>query len=341
MTVLNFKPLSAQQVDPYAGIADSLSKGIQQGTQYKQNALSWPEQLAQLQDNTKLLNTQVEYAEPNAQANLQKSLLGNQESQINLQTLSEKNRAYINAMNALSKQRTTFGGGKYNDAYQQDLASFINQIKLDNPGADEQTVNDLAQAYMGGQTSYNGQPLPALSSIASSKLGQVRKRASNTQLQNQSAAMDELSNELNNIDIEPAKKFTGISGRIKEGYNAAKSATGFDPSDDYQNYQVFKQQSVEVMDKLRNALKTSVIPGYVSSTLGKLSNPNDSIWSNPSLVQKKWDQTKQWINDNSKNLKTKADYGATAPISNAKSLPNKIDMSHLSDEDLRRIANGQ
>lgn len=66
MTVLNF----AAPTSPYEGLADSLIGGYTAGTKAKEQSLSFPEQLRQLQANTKLLDTQAKYAEPLAAANL-------------------------------------------------------------------------------------------------------------------------------------------------------------------------------------------------------------------------------------------------------------------------------
>lgn len=66
MAILNFPVQSS----PYEGLADSLISGYNTGTKAKEEHLSFPEQLRQLQANTKLLDTRAKYAEPMAQADL-------------------------------------------------------------------------------------------------------------------------------------------------------------------------------------------------------------------------------------------------------------------------------
>lgn len=236
--------------------------------------------------------------------------------------LPNKTQAEIDELNARAKyynqgQRGVGGSSsKYDTAIQKDLYSFQNQLRMENPNWSDEDIQAASSAYLKGEKQFNGNPLPPLSGVSQTFLTAVQKRSSNAAIQNQATLMDEISNQLNNTDITPATKFTGITGKLKEGYNAFKSGIGLEPSEDYNSYQVFKDQAIESMDSLRSALKTSVVPRYVTTTLGQLSNPNSSIWSNPKLVEQRFNQVKEWVANNAKNLKIKSTQGVSAELGN-------------------------
>lgn len=77
MTVLSFPIVQS----PYAGLGDELVGGLYAGQKLKENALSFPETLAQLQANTKIKNTEAQYAPQNAQLDIQRQQLANALSQ--------------------------------------------------------------------------------------------------------------------------------------------------------------------------------------------------------------------------------------------------------------------
>jgi|GEM_PF-6186059 hypothetical protein len=122
MAVLNF----AVPTSPYQGLADSLYNSYAAGVKAKQDMLSFPEQLKQLQLNTKLLETKqqyadplaqadltqqqvlAQYAQPNAAADLQKTQLANALAEITNRYAPRKNEADIGSTE-LSNQVSRIG----------------------------------------------------------------------------------------------------------------------------------------------------------------------------------------------------------------------------------------
>jgi hypothetical protein len=98
------------------------------------------------------------------------------------------------------------------------------------------------------------------------------------------------------------------------------------------------------MDALRKGFGTSVVPGYVYATLGKAANPASVWWHDPKLVDQEWNKTKEWINNNAKRMTKLGTQGLSANISkkmeqtNPDKMSNNMDLSHLSDEELKKIA---
>jgi hypothetical protein len=333
--VQQFRPISFDEANPMLkGIRtgqqifgtglENLLKGIQ--AQYAPQMTE--AELAQKLAQGRLTGEQAKWFGPTAQSEI--GLRGAQTNRLNTMTpleaeeLKLKNQFYpqmteaqIQNFKALADQRQM--GGRPG-AGVQEVNAFKKQIQMDNPNWDESMVNQAANAYMTGDNSINGQQLPQLSGMAKAFQSQIYKRNSTSQIQNTAAGMANTAHEINHIDIDPVKKFSGVAGRIKYASELAKMQV--DPasvSEDFRQFQAFKNvTSTLAMDTMRKGFQTSVVPGYVYATLGKLSNPQSNIWNDPEQVEREWNKMKDWVNKSAESSVKQARYGATTELEDKK-----------------------
>lgn len=333
--VQNFQPLNQNQTNPImGGLSAALAARLQslQGRTAKaQLPYVGPQSQANLQ-RTQLGNqgmeAQLPYLGPQAAADLQKAQQFNQyygpdmQSQINQRQagtsnmqqhtleqkilnslLPESERARIDAMNARAQNA---GMGGFPGVGQAELNGFQKQLMMDNPGLNSQEINQMAGKYLLGQTD----TLPPLSGIAQSTLAQIQKRNSNATLQNQAANMDVLAHDLNGIDIKPLEAFAGPSGRGEVAKYTAMMTAGKNVPQNFRDYLSFKKVVQPfAMDAMRKGFGTTVVPEYVTLTLGAASNPASTWWEDPQQVKENWTRTTNWINNNAKALKKKSTQG--------------------------------
>ena len=120
------------------------------------------------------------------------------------------------------------------------------------------------------------------------------------------------ANELNNIDISPLKSFTGPTGMVSYNYQKLNPNAR---TQEWRDYEAFKNSiQILAMDSMRKGFGTSVVPDYVYATLGKLSNPNSSIFNDPEQVQKNWNSFVEWVNKSAENSAKQARRGATVNL---------------------------
>lgn len=226
-------------------------------------------------------------------------------------------------------------GGKYGMGVDlKNAMGFKNQLKIDHPDWNENKLNEASNSYYEGSNALsNGEPLPPLGGQARDLLTKINKKNSTAAIQNQAANMDVLASDLNDIDISPVAKFTGLNGKAKVAQYMSDMTFGREVPQDFRDYLTFKNiTSNFAMDSLRKGFGTSVVPGYVYATLGKAANPASTWWHDPKQVYNDWNQTKKWISDNAKKYTTKADKGATANVSS-----KNEDLSSMSDEQLGKL----
>lgn len=243
-------------------------------------------------------------------------LLGQQtaEQQIKNQFLPQRESADISKIQAETNMNNAMaqGGGRYATPFQKSYYGLINHLS-GTYGYDPATAKQYADAYISGDTQINGKVLPQLTGAGQDFLNQVYKTQAPAAVQTQAAAMDNISQELHNLDINSLKNYTGFSGRSEVAGNALKAALGFKTPEQYQNYVAAKNQTIEGMDTLRKALGTTVVPTYVKKIIGSLTDPSDGVWNNPQTVQAKYDQVLDWVDTYKNNIYSKAKYGVTAP----------------------------
>ncbi len=201
---------------------------------------------------------------------------------------------------------------RFAPAQVKNVTAFQDQIKKDFPQYSDEEIGQVSDAYLAGKDEVNGKKLPPLSATANALLNPIYKGSSTTAIQNQAANLNSTYNELKNIDIEPLKDFAGAEGKVKYLYQKANPSSR---TQSWRDYDAFKTSTqILAMDTLRKGFGTSVVPEYVYSTLGQLSNPNSSIWDDPEQVQTRWNKTLEWLQRASKSSTKQARFGATVSL---------------------------
>lgn len=225
----------------------------------------------------------------------------------------ELTKAQINAQNALSNYRELGGAGM--GVGQKELNGFQRQLQLEHPDWTPQMVNQAASSYLAGESNLpTGEQLPSLSGLGQTYIAQIQRRNAPVAVQNQAAQMDILYDELNNFNINAVKQFAGPQGKIRLAQAKLKMATNpNDPNIDPQAREFISamNQAIINMDAMRKAFGTSIVPDYVYATLGKLTNPADSIWNDPNQVAKNYETVLNSIKRTRDMISKKAKYGAT------------------------------
>lgn len=260
--------------------------------------------------------TQSEIENRNALTNQYRTMLplDAKQKQLENEWYAKKAQATINAQNTLADYRTMGGAGA--SANQKDLNALQKQIALDNPGIDPLRANQIASAHLSGdQTLPTGEILPPLSGIAQTQLTQIQNRNSPVAVRNQAANMDVLVNDLESFDIDAVKALAGPQGKAKLLYAQTQMATNpNDPNIDpmARRFLSAMKQSIINMDSMRKAFGTSVVPDYVYNTVGKLSNPASSIWSDSTQVGQEYADTLKTMRKNRDLIMAKAQKGISA-----------------------------
>jgi hypothetical protein len=311
---------------------------------YIREGMMFPQQLKQAQLENAIRQVQAQYAGPNAAAalktaqqhnmydpriwqseiglrNQQGGYYGAEANKINQMTPLEveeqriKNK-YLPEMQQAQTNMYNMGGRGNLSVEQKDIIALQNQLQIDHPEWDTNTANQAASSYLAGNDVLpDGTKLPSLSGISGSYIAAIQKRKSTAAIQNQASNMSVLSSDLNDIDIEPIKRFAGLGGRLDYATYAAKMAAGQPVPQEFRDYEAFKNVTSNfAMDALRKGFGTSVVPHYVYATLGKASNPASIWWHDPEQVQTDWDATKKWISSNAIKYKKLATQGVSASI---------------------------
>jgi hypothetical protein len=160
-------------------------------------------------------------------------------------------------------------------------------------------------------------------------------------VKNQATQMDVLVDNLHDFDIDSLAKMAGPKGRIKLAQARAMMAANPDDPNidpDARNALTAINQSILNMDQLRKAFGTSVVPDYVYKTMGRLSNPTDSIWNDPTQVRKNFGALVKAMEKNKDLLMAKVQRGVAAqPVGQASS--PMANMPEGKVEDTKRIGN--
>lgn len=246
--------------------------------------------------------------------------------------LMQNIQSEISARNALANQR--FGGVgsmKYAPAVQKNINAFTQQLAADHPNWDIDKVKEAQSSYLLGSDEFDGEKL---SGNANALRSAIFKNNSTVQIQNQAATMDATAKELNAIDIKPLQAFSGLKGKINVLKYKADMASGKPVPQEFRDYLSFQDiLSYFAQDTLRKGFATSVVPDYVSLTLGKASNPGSAWWSDPKQVQNDWSKTLGWINKNAQIYKIKAQQGATAePRQSTRKKPSEMSTAEIEAE---------
>lgn len=308
---------------------NALTKGRNIENEYLPEKLKQANVFAQQQNKFYAPNILSEIANRNALTNKYNTMtpLEAQELKLKNALYPELTRAQIGAQNAMANLRNMGGSGV--GVGGKDEALFQHQVALDNSHL--KTPEEIYEASNvlrnGGNRLSNGKLLNPLSPAARTTMLRLQKGTTTSTLMNQAANLGDLAEQLNNTDIKPALKFTGIEGAAKLKAQKLRSGLGLPVTKDYLDYVGLQNEIIANMDSMRKALGTTVQPKYVKEFLGELTNPNSTVWNNPQTVKSKYDATLKWINNHAKNIANKIDYGVTSTSNNSEkgsSTPKKL-----------------
>lgn len=119
-------------------------------------------------------------------------------------------------------------------------------------------------------------------------------------LRRQAQSAQELYNEISDINTKPLEEFSGLGGRgkmLKEKLKTIGSSLGYEtkPSKEWRDYQTFvNTNKYLIIDQLRKALQTSIMPSYVNQTFAPMLSPESPMWSDPEQVRNVIDSMKHW-----------------------------------------------
>ncbi|HMG15372.1 MAG TPA: hypothetical protein VK590_08005 [Saprospiraceae bacterium] len=216
------------------------------------------------------------------------------------------------------------GGGR-GSVEQKDLAALNNQLQIDNPIQTNenqqqyaQRISSLSDAYGSGSTILpDGTSLKPLSWRAQQIQNSIMNRNIPVAARNQLINMDSLVQDMNDFDIDAVASFAGPKG--KANLIKAQAQMAVDPDDPSidpkaRRYLSAMKQSIINMDQMRKSFGTSVVPEYVYNTIGKLTNPNDSIWNDKTQVKKAYNDVLKTMSKNRDLLRSKYRGGLNSSI---------------------------
>jgi hypothetical protein len=219
-------------------------------------------------------------------------------------------KAYANYLN--------LGGGRGGGVDDKKRLSLTAQALKDNPGITPERANQISNAWLDGSpTLPDGSPTPKLTGNSRDILENIHKNKAPVAVQNQAANMKVLASDLNNTNWKPLEAFSGLKGRMNYIKYATDMAAGKEVPQEFLDYETFRNITAPfIMDSLRKGFATTVVPKYVTATLGKASNPNSDWWHNPAQVNNDIKAVITWVNENAKKYEKMAAHGVQTNIEN-------------------------
>ncbi len=311
---------------------------------FEWNPRNWQSENANRNALTNKTNQMLPYQVEAARLANQMTPLEIEQQRIKNQYLPESEKARIAYQN--------MGGGR-GSVEQKDLAAFNNQLQADNPmqpneSQDQymQRISDLSDAYGRGDTTLlNGAPIKPMSWRAQQLQNSVMNRNIPVAARNQLIQMDTLVDDMKDFDIDAIANFAGPQGKIRLA--SAKSQMAINPDDPSidpmaRRYLSSMNQAILNMDQMRKALGTSVVPDYVYKTVGRLTNPNDSIWNDKTQVKKSYNDIVNTLDRNRNNLRNKYRGGINASSNKGSSKKNVSEMSNEEiEQELAQLRGGK
>lgn len=224
-------------------------------------------------------------------------------------------QADIDSKKAIANWRRSGGfGGMGVD--QKAAQGFNQQLAKDHPDWTPEQINDASNAYYEGRNTFSdGTDLPPLSGQAEDIFTKIHNKNAPVAVRNQAANYDVLTRDLEDFDIDAVKAMAGAQGKAKLAYAKAKMLTNpNDPSIDpmARRFLASMNQAILNMDSMRKAFGTSVVPDYVYNTIGRLTNPSDSIFNDATQIENNYKSVVRQIKKNRDLLMEKAKKGVTA-----------------------------
>jgi len=217
----------------------------------------------------------------------------------------------------------TYTLGRGLTAGQKELDQFGRQLRKEFPNKTDDQISEIQSAYLNGRNTLpDGSAVPEISGTARTILKQTVGRGVPAQIRNQAASSAQIVKELEDLDITPLKKFTGIAGKADVLKYRANMALGKDVPQEFRDYLSFQSSLSNLnMDTIRQALKTSVVPGYVNRTLKGASNPGSNWWYDPKQVQNDYNKTLQWFRSHRDALTKQVRQGELADLGEGTTKP--------------------
>lgn len=186
-------------------------------------------------------------------------------------------------------------------AYKKAMANY-----LSNPYQAQRFLSPLGklineQKMGGGQSNMEGETSDEGGGSLDPYALEIQKHVSDPQQRHKAQAAQIIYNQVNDIDTKPLEKFAGLGGKIRglleRGKGAASSVgIGQGPSQEFRDYNSYMAINKNaIMDAIRQALQTSVVPAYVQSTLAPMVDPTSTIWNDPQQVKQNIKTLKQWL----------------------------------------------
>lgn len=197
----------------------------------------------------------------------------------------------------------------------QNLNNLARQVGLSRPDLTPEQAQEYTNALLDDKkVTVSGIPVEEPTGQVEQALQNVLMANVPAALQTQYYQMSNLVSDLNNFPIEDLAALTGPAGMAKLKYAQAKMA--IDPNDPSidpvaRNYLTAVNQATITMDKTRKAWGTSVQPKYVQNTIGKLTNPNDSMWLDSKQVVQNFKTFTGAMNRDLGVMKYKVRHGVT------------------------------
>lgn len=252
----------------------------------------------------------------NATANLQNT--NAYEQQIKNGFLKQREPAEIAEIKARENYYNQGGGRGGVD--NKNLSSFKQQISMDHPDWDVNKVNDAANNYLvGSDTFSNGEKLIPMSGLAQQNLLNAQSHNAPNVVKTRAASLNSLVQDLQGFDIEAMKSFAGPKGKAR--LLAAKAQMVTNPDDPNidpvaRRFLSAANQSIKNMDAMRLAYGTSVVPDYVYKTIGRLTNPNDSIWNDATQIGINFNDTIKSVQKDRDLANEQVKHGVTSQLKN-------------------------
>lgn len=187
--------------------------------------------------------------------------------------------------------------------YKNAMAKYLN-----SPGKMEQGLTPLGKTFIeqklfgGGQSGMQGGSAEGDQDNSSSPYQAYQQKIAYDPVVSRNAQSAQLiHNQINDIDTKPLEEFSGAGGRVKlwkERGKGALSSLGVpvEPSQEFRDYNSYMAVNKNaIMDAIRSALKTSVVPEYVMKTLAPMVDPSSPVWNDPQQVRQNVQTLKDWI----------------------------------------------
>lgn len=235
----------------------------------------------------------AQFAQPNAQADLDKTRLENIGQQIKNAFAPATSEADIALKNQMAKMYGIGGGGR-GGVDLQTLNATQNEVQNLNPHLNASQLDEAQTAYRNGiNVLSDGTILNPPSDRLNTLMGITYKRSTDVAQRNQSrfaSTLDSLFPEADK-NADDAFSFAGGIGKLKEGSEAIKSQFGKE-SPAYDNYQVFKNTQVPtIVSEMVRTSGANSTDAQKAMALGAAISTN--LGTNPKIAKQSWTELKK------------------------------------------------